>query len=152
MVEFVGSEEASGRPSRRESTGSAITSSTTTATSVVSTARTVDIGFASITVCCSCPNVLRALRVRTRSPTKRSIAGVSVTATTTATATQMAPTVPMVPMNGMPVTFSASRATTTVEPAKTTALPAVPSASPIDSNSSAPCISCFRCRLMMNSE
>ena len=52
----------------------------------------------------------------------------------------------------MPVTFNASRATTTVDPAKTTAVPAVPLARPIDSRTSTPASSCLRCRLMMNSE
>ena len=51
----------------------------------------------------------------------------------TAIATQAAPTVPMRPRKGMPVTLSATRAMTTVEPAKTTALPDVPVASAIDS-------------------
>ena len=40
----------------------------------------------------------------------------------------------------------------TVTPAKTTALPDVPLASPIDSGTSAPRISWRRCRLMMKSE
>ena len=70
----------------------------------------------------------------------------------TATATPIAPAVPIRPRNGMPVTFSASSATITVEPANTTALPAVPFARPIDSLSSAPCSTCLRCRLTMNSE
>ena len=51
----------------------------------------------------------------------------------TAIATQTAPTVPMRPRNGMPVTLSASSATMTVEPANTTALPEVPFARAIDS-------------------
>ena len=48
-------------------------------------------------------------------------------------AMERAPTVPMSPRNGMPVTLSASRAMRTVAPAKTTALPDVPLARPIDS-------------------
>jgi hypothetical protein len=75
-----------------------------------------------------------------------------VIAMSTATATQTAPTVPISPRNGTPVMLSASSATTTVAPAKTTALPAVPLASPMDSRTSAPCISCLRCRLTMNRE
>ncbi len=61
--------------------------------------------------CFSCPMLARARRVRTRAPTKRSIAGVSVTATSTATTMQNAPTVPITPMKWMPVMFSASNAT-----------------------------------------
>ncbi|MDQ1077367.1 hypothetical protein QE406_003620 [Microbacterium testaceum] len=48
-------------------------------------------------------------------------------------ATQIAPTVPIIPRNPIPVTFRARSAIRTVEPAKTTALPEVPLASPIDS-------------------
>ena len=73
-------------------------------------------------------------------------------AISTATATQIAPTVPIRPRKGTPVTLSARSATMTVEPAKTTALPAVPFARPTDSRTSAPCRSCLRCRLMMKSE
>ena len=69
----------------------------------------------------------------------------------TAMSTQTAPTVPMTPRNGMPVTLSASRAMSTVDPANTTALPDVPFARPIDSCSSMPESTCRRCRLMMNS-
>lgn len=52
----------------------------------------------------------------------------------------------------MPVTFSATSAMTTVLPVKTTALPEVPFAMPIDSASSMPSRSWRRCRLRMNSE
>ena len=76
----------------------------------------------------------------------------SVTAINTAMSTHTAPTVPMTARNGMPVTFSASSAISTVEPANSTAEPEVPLASPIDSWSSIPSMSCRRCRLMMNSE
>ena len=57
----------------------------------------------------------------------------SVTAMSTAIATQAAPTVPMRPRNGMPVTLSASSAMMTVDPANTTALPEVPVARAMDS-------------------
>jgi hypothetical protein len=77
---------------------------------------------------------------------------VSVTAISTAMRTQTAPTVPITPRNGMPVTLSASSAMSTVDPAKTTADPDVPFASPIDSCCSMPSISCRRWRLMMKSE
>ncbi len=69
-------------------------------------------------------------------PVSFSRAGVSVTAIITAIAMQAAPTVPIRPRNGMPVMFSASSAISTVDPAKTTALPEVPLARPIDSSSS----------------
>ena len=49
-------------------------------------------------------------RRSTRVPTRLSSAGVSVTAMSTAIATHAAPTVPIRPRNGMPVTLSASSA------------------------------------------
>ena len=52
-----------------------------------------------------------------------SIAGVKVRAINTAMAMESAPTVPITPRNGIPVTLRASSAMRTVEPAKTTALP-----------------------------
>ena len=61
-----------------------------------------------------------------------------VTATTTAVAMQTAAVMPIMPRNGIPVTLRASRATITVAPAKTTALPDVPLARPIDSCRSTP--------------
>ena len=61
-----------------------------------------------------------------------------VSAMTTAEAMQIAAVVPISPRNGMPVMLRASSATMTVAPAKTTALPDVPLASPIDSCSSTP--------------
>ena len=70
----------------------------------------------------------------------------------TAMATQTAPTVPIMPRNGIPVTLRASSAMTTVVPAKTTALPEVPFARPIDSRRSTPSFSWRRWRLTMNSE
>ncbi len=76
----------------------------------------------------------------------------NVVATRIATSTAPAATVPIRPRNGMPVTLSARSATMTVVPAKTTALPDVPFASPMDSCSSMPCRSCVRCRLRMKSE
>jgi len=51
----------------------------------------------------------------------------------TAIATDAAPTVPIRPRNGIPVTLRASSAMMTVEPAKRTALPEVPFARAIDS-------------------
>ncbi len=83
---------------------------------------------------------------------RASSAGVKVTAMTTAVAMQTAAVMPMSPKNGMPVMLSASSATMTVAPAKTTALPDVPLAKPIDSCRSTPARSCRRCRLRMNSE
>ena len=81
-----------------------------------------------------CPARLVASRPRsTRVPTRLSSAGVSVTAMSTAIATHAAPTVPMRPRNGIPVTLSARSAMTTVDPANTTALPDVPVARAMDS-------------------
>ncbi|CPU66585.1 Uncharacterised protein [Mycobacteroides abscessus] len=94
----------------------------------------------------------RSRRLRICGPIIPSRAGVSVTAMSTAIATHSAPTVPMRPRNGMPVTLSASSAMSTVAPANTTALPDVPFASAIDSCSSSPCLSWRRCRLTMKSE
>ena len=74
------------------------------------------------------------------------MAGASVIATSTATPMQTAPTVPISPRNGIPVTLSASSATITVDPANTTAVPEVPVASPIDSRTGTPRSSCLRCR------
>lgn len=51
----------------------------------------------------------------------------------TAIATQSAATAPITPRKGTPVTASASSATRTVDPAKSTALPDVPLASAMDS-------------------
>ena len=62
-----------------------------------------------------------------------SMAGVKVTAMSTAMATQTAPTVPITPRKGIPVTLSPSSAMKTVIPAKTTAFPEVPVARLIDS-------------------
>ncbi len=61
------------------------------------------------------------------------MAGVKVTAMSTAIATQTAPTVPITPRNGIPVTLRPSSAMNTVIPAKTTAFPEVPVARLIDS-------------------
>ncbi len=69
-------------------------------------------------------------------PTSDSSAGRKVTATSTATAMQNAPTEPIRPRKGMPVMFRATSAMSTVAPAKTTALPEVPVARAIDSSTS----------------
>ena len=53
--------------------------------------------------------------------------------------------------NGTPVTTSATSAMITVEPANTTALPAVPTASAIDSSIAMPSRTCVRCRERMKS-
>ncbi len=62
-----------------------------------------------------------------------SMAGVNVTAMSTAMATQTAPTVPITPRKGIPVTLSPRSAMKTVIPAKTTAFPEVPVARLMDS-------------------
>ena len=112
----------------------------------VTTARAVDMGVTAGGAAASVPTLARARRDRIRTPAAPSRAGVSVIAMSTAIATLIPPTVPMRPRNGMPVTLRANRAMMTVEPAKTTALPAVPFASAIESATSTPCNSCLRCR------
>jgi hypothetical protein len=77
---------------------------------------------------------------------------VNVTATSTAISTHTAATVPIRPRKPIPETLRASSATSTVAPANTTALPAVPLARPIDSRTSMPARTWVRCRLRMNSE
>ena len=119
----------------------AITSSPAMDSTTVSTARTVDICFtgmvsglpADAEAPCSSSRAARSLRLRIFMPASLSSAGVRVVATSTAMATQAAPTVPIRPRKGMPVMFSASRAMNTVVPANTTALPEVPLASAMDS-------------------
>ncbi len=130
----------------------AITSSAMIAPAAVSTARHVPMGAAAESSWWTEPTFARARRFSTRGPMSPSSAGVRVTAISTAMSTANAPTVPMSPRKGMPVMFSASSAMMTVEPAKVTAFPAVPLASPMDSRISAPSSSCLRWRLMMNSE
>lgn len=53
---------------------------------------------------------------------------------------------PMTLRNGMPTIMRPSRAIMTVTPAKTTALPAVPTAVAVDSSGSIPFASCVRWR------
>ena len=71
-------------------------------------------------------------------------------ATTTATITAKATANAIVVMDGVPTTTRPSMAITTVEPANTTAPPAVASARPMDSTTSIPATRCSRCRDMMN--
>ena len=142
-----------GRPRRIDAAGTATTASIVIATSTRATAFRVAIGVAGAT---GAGPVWAARRVasrprRTRVPTRLSSAGVSVIAISTAIATHAAPTVPISPRNGMPVTLSARRAMITVEPANTTALPEVPVARAIDSRTAYPSMSWRRWRLMMNS-
>ena len=94
----------------------------------------------------------RAFFGSARRPMSPSTAGVKVTAMSTAMVTLTPPTMPMPVTAGMPVTTSATRARTTVEPANTTALPAVPLASAIESTGDMPVRSCRRWRFRMNSE
>ncbi len=143
-VESCASDDPSGSPSRIERAGMATASSASTATAMVAIARPVRIGLGAVGAASCAPTLARARLFNTRIPSRLSSAGVKVTATSTAMSTQTAPTVPMTPRNGMPVTLSASSATRTVEPANTTALPDVPLARPIDSRSSIPEESCRR--------
>ena len=124
-------------PRRISSAGTAMSSSSAMLASPVRIARTWRIGVTlpgfGAEPSASC---VRSLRLRARIPINPISAGVKVIAMSTATATQIAATEPMSPRNPMPETFSASSATMTVAPAKTTALPEVPLASPIDSSRS----------------
>ncbi len=86
-----------------------------------------------------------------RSPTIPRIAGSSVIAPRTATATTRAEVYPSVVTSGMPTTASDSSATITVEPANTTAPPELAVARAIDSPVSIPSRRCSRCRVTMNS-
>ena len=63
-------------------------------------------GFATAGAACDA-SAARSRPLRTRSPMSPSRAGVKVIAMSTAMATQTAPTVPITPRNGMPVTLSA---------------------------------------------
>ena len=152
LVESDGSLAPSGRPRRIDIEGMAMISRAITLTRAVTMARSVDIRFTGAPAACGWPIVARALPLSRRVPTSPRMAGASVIATSTATATHTAPTVPMSPRNGTPVTLRASRATMTVVPAKTTAVPEVPVARPIDSRTGTPLSSCLRCRFTMNSE
>ena len=141
--------------------GMAIRMSATVAASAVTMAEPLDIfvrrvpprraGFSPCSGCSSPASTrARSLRFSALPPIRDSRAGVSVTAISTAMATQAAATVPIRPRNGMPVTFSAARAMITVRPANTTALPEVPLARPMDSRTGMPAFSCWRWRLTMN--
>ncbi len=79
-------------------------------------------------------------------PARPSIAGTRVTAAAMAMKTATAAPTPMTERKGMPTTSSPSRAMITVTPAKTTALPAVPTAIAADSSGSSPRASWPRCR------
>ena len=86
---------------------------------------------------------LRGRRGRTGRPATRPfrkprIAGVRVTAISTAMSTATAAAIPMVVRKGMPAKPSPTRAISTVIPAKTTAEPAVPVAREADSSGSTP--------------
>ena len=69
-------------------------------------------------------------------PAKPSIAGSSVSAISSATATEPAAARPMTVRKGMPTTVRPHSAMITVRAAKTTEPPAVPAASPTDSSAS----------------
>ena len=79
------------------------------------------------------------------------IAGRSVVAASTATATEIAAVKPRVVTRGIPATASEQSAITTVVPAKTTAPPAVATARATDSSTSSPSASWRRWRLTMKS-
>lgn len=88
---------------------------------------------------------------RSRAPANPSSAGSSVVATSTAISTAPAALRPITVRNGIPTTDSPAIAITTVSPANTTALPAVPTASAADSSGSNPWASPARWRLTMKS-
>ena len=83
-------------------------------------------------------------------PAVATSAGSSVTAAAMAMSTAKAAPTPMTERKGTPTTSRPSRAMMTVAPAKTTALPAVPTATAADSSGSIPCASCARWRDRMN--
>ncbi len=68
----------------------------------------------------------------------------------TAVSTATAEASPSVLSNGMPATRSETRATTTVPPAKTIALPDVATVRAIESSTGMPRASCSWCRLIRN--
>ncbi len=86
-----------------------------------------------------------------RGPAKAMSAGTSVRLRSTATAMVAAAASPIWPRNGTPVTRSATSAMMTVAPAKTTALPAVPTARAIDGSMPMPSKTWVRWRERMNS-
>ena len=86
-----------------------------------------------------------------RVPPKPSSAGTSVRLASTAIAIAPAAAMPIWARNGVPVISRATSAIMTVEPAKTTALPAVPVASAIESAMRIPSRTCVRWRERMNS-
>ena len=95
-----------------DAAGTATTPSIVIASSTRATAFRVAIGVAGATGAgpvCAARRVASRPR-STRVPTRLSRAGVSVIAMSTAIATHAAPTVPMRPRNGMPVTLSARSA------------------------------------------
>jgi hypothetical protein len=71
-------------------------------------------------------------------PAKPSSAGVSDSATSTATSTTIAPATPSAPTKGMPMASSPSRATATAVPANRTERPAVLIASTMASSGPRP--------------
>ena len=80
----------------------------------------------------------RSDRLMTRDPANPSVAGSSVSEITTATATANAAARPMLVRNGMFTTNSPANAMSTVNPANTTAEPAVPAALPAAISGSCP--------------
>ena len=144
--------EASGRPRRMLCAGIASTISTAAHASVVIHGWRRCRGTLCSSMLSSCGAALRCFLGSTRRPASESSAGVRVRVSSRATSTASPAVVPMSPRKGMPVTFSATRATITVSAAKNTAVPEVPTARPIDSRTSTPRRSCWRCRLSTNSE
>ena len=139
-----------GRPRRTSSAGmaSAPRAITTVAAAISGRRMTRPIQRAPSVLRSSAAKVLpRVIRV----PAKPSRAGTSVRLSSTATATAPAAAKPICARNGTPVTASATRAMITVEPANTTALPAVPTASAIDSGMLMPSRTCVRWRERMKS-
>ena len=121
-----------------ENAGTARRPRTATPSRTLPIARRFDIGrIGGTTAGAACDaSRARSRPLRTRSPMRLSRAGVKVSAMSTAMATHAAPTLPMTPRKGMPVTLSARRAMKTVMPAKTTAVPEVAVARLIDSRRS----------------
>jgi hypothetical protein len=82
-------------------------------------------------------------------PAAANRAGTKVIAAAAATMTAPAAAMPMTVRNGILTMARAASATTTVVPAKHTALPAVATAVAIDVSGLMPAINCCRCRVVM---
>jgi len=140
-----------GCPSRTSSAGIASAPSATTTTLVASSGRRITIATQRAPMVRSDASLEKVLPRSMRGPAKASSAGTSVRLSATAMAIAVAAAIPICARNGTPVTTSATSAMITVEPANTTALPAVPVALAAASRGSRPSPMFWRWRDRMNS-